>query len=205
MAEKKIKIIVAKPGLDGHDRGAKLLSRIFAEAGMEVVYTGIRQTPEMIVGEPMVYHVPGQESAPVPLRRHAPPHRGGSQRDGCAGQRDEQLCLQPQCRLVVTLQRVEEIPVPPIEKKLHQQLKKRDGNEKSGQGPGSPSRWAAPKVRGAPPESGKKMPLIRPRLLFGGHSSIGRNFAARRIHDRSSSPRDPCRLAIELIAVNAGG
>ncbi len=50
MARKhKIKIIVAKPGLDGHDRGAKLLSRIFAEAGMEVVYTGLRQTPEMIV------------------------------------------------------------------------------------------------------------------------------------------------------------
>jgi methylmalonyl-CoA mutase C-terminal domain/subunit len=46
---KKIKIIVAKPGLDGHDRGAKLLARIFAEAGMEVVYTGLRQTPEMIV------------------------------------------------------------------------------------------------------------------------------------------------------------
>jgi methylmalonyl-CoA mutase, C-terminal domain len=45
----KIKIIVAKPGLDGHDRGAKLLARIFAEEGMEVVYTGLRQTPEMIV------------------------------------------------------------------------------------------------------------------------------------------------------------
>lgn len=49
MADKKIRIIVAKPGLDGHDRGAKLLCRIFAEAGMEVVYTGLRQTPEMIV------------------------------------------------------------------------------------------------------------------------------------------------------------
>ncbi len=49
MTKKKIKIIVAKPGLDGHDRGAKLLCRIFAEAGMEVVYTGLRQTPEMIV------------------------------------------------------------------------------------------------------------------------------------------------------------
>ena len=48
MAKEKIKIIVAKPGLDGHDRGAKLLCRIFAEAGMEVVYTGLRQTPEMI-------------------------------------------------------------------------------------------------------------------------------------------------------------
>lgn len=46
---RKIKIIMAKPGLDGHDRGAKLLARIFAEAGMEVVYTGLRQTPEMIV------------------------------------------------------------------------------------------------------------------------------------------------------------
>ena len=40
---------MAKPGLDGHDRGAKLLARVFAEAGMEVVYTGLRQTPEMIV------------------------------------------------------------------------------------------------------------------------------------------------------------
>lgn len=45
----KVKIVVAKPGLDGHDRGAKLLARIFAEAGMEVIYTGLRQTPEMIV------------------------------------------------------------------------------------------------------------------------------------------------------------
>lgn len=47
--ERKIKVIIAKPGLDGHDRGAKLLARILAEAGMEVVYTGLRQTPEMIV------------------------------------------------------------------------------------------------------------------------------------------------------------
>ncbi len=47
--ERKIKVIIAKPGLDGHDRGAKLLARVLAEAGMEVVYTGLRQTPEMIV------------------------------------------------------------------------------------------------------------------------------------------------------------
>jgi methylmalonyl-CoA mutase C-terminal domain/subunit len=47
--ERRIKLIMAKPGLDGHDRGAKLLARVFAEAGMEVVYTGLRQTPEMIV------------------------------------------------------------------------------------------------------------------------------------------------------------
>jgi methylmalonyl-CoA mutase, C-terminal domain len=46
---KKVKVIMAKLGLDGHDRGAKLLSRVLAEAGMEVVYTGLRQTPEMIV------------------------------------------------------------------------------------------------------------------------------------------------------------
>ncbi|MGD9505630.1 MAG: cobalamin B12-binding domain-containing protein [Syntrophobacteraceae bacterium] len=48
-SNRKIKMVLAKPGLDGHDRGAKLLARIFAEAGMEVVYTGLRQTPEMIV------------------------------------------------------------------------------------------------------------------------------------------------------------
>jgi methylmalonyl-CoA mutase C-terminal domain/subunit len=42
-------VIVAKPGLDGHDRGAKVVARALAEAGMEVIYTGIRQTPEMIV------------------------------------------------------------------------------------------------------------------------------------------------------------
>jgi methylmalonyl-CoA mutase C-terminal domain/subunit len=47
--KKRIKVIMAKPGLDGHDRGAKLLARVMAEAGMEVVYTGLRQTPEMIV------------------------------------------------------------------------------------------------------------------------------------------------------------
>jgi methylmalonyl-CoA mutase C-terminal domain/subunit len=46
---KKIKVIIAKMGLDGHDRGAKLLCRVLAEAGMEVVYTGLRQTPEMVV------------------------------------------------------------------------------------------------------------------------------------------------------------
>ena len=48
MSERKIKVIVAKPGLDGHDRGAKVVARALRDAGMEVVYTGIRQTPEMI-------------------------------------------------------------------------------------------------------------------------------------------------------------
>ena len=47
--EKKIRVLVAKPGLDGHDRGAKVIARALRDAGMEVIYTGIRQTPEMIV------------------------------------------------------------------------------------------------------------------------------------------------------------
>jgi len=49
MAEKKIRVVVAKPGLDGHDRGAKVIARAFRDAGMEVIYTGLRQTPEQIV------------------------------------------------------------------------------------------------------------------------------------------------------------
>ncbi|HJX70244.1 MAG TPA: cobalamin B12-binding domain-containing protein [Dehalococcoidia bacterium] len=49
MAQKKIRVLVAKPGLDGHDRGAKVVARALRDAGMEVIYTGIRQTPEMIV------------------------------------------------------------------------------------------------------------------------------------------------------------
>jgi methylmalonyl-CoA mutase C-terminal domain/subunit len=47
-SEKKIRVLIAKPGLDGHDRGAKVVARALRDAGMEVVYTGIRQTPEMI-------------------------------------------------------------------------------------------------------------------------------------------------------------
>ncbi len=48
MDEKKIRVLVAKPGLDGHDRGAKVVARALRDAGMEVIYTGLRQTPEMI-------------------------------------------------------------------------------------------------------------------------------------------------------------
>lgn len=47
--DKKIRILVAKPGLDGHDRGAKVIAAAFRDAGMEVIYTGLRQTAEMIV------------------------------------------------------------------------------------------------------------------------------------------------------------
>src|SRR6202163_3183057 len=47
--EQKIRVLVAKPGLDGHDRGAKVIARALRDAGMEVIYTGLRQTPEQIV------------------------------------------------------------------------------------------------------------------------------------------------------------
>jgi methylmalonyl-CoA mutase C-terminal domain/subunit len=49
MPERKIRVLVAKPGLDGHDRGAKIIARALRDAGMEVIYTGLRQTPEAIV------------------------------------------------------------------------------------------------------------------------------------------------------------
>lgn len=49
MSENRIRVLLAKPGLDGHDRGAKVIARALRDAGMEVIYTGIRQTPEMIV------------------------------------------------------------------------------------------------------------------------------------------------------------
>jgi methylmalonyl-CoA mutase C-terminal domain/subunit len=49
MSEEKIRVLIAKPGLDGHDRGAKVIARALRDAGMEVIYTGLRQTPEMIV------------------------------------------------------------------------------------------------------------------------------------------------------------
>jgi methylmalonyl-CoA mutase C-terminal domain/subunit len=48
MTERKLRVLIAKPGLDGHDRGAKVIARALRDAGMEVVYTGLRQTPEMI-------------------------------------------------------------------------------------------------------------------------------------------------------------
>jgi methylmalonyl-CoA mutase C-terminal domain/subunit len=48
MSQRRIRVLVAKPGLDGHDRGAKVIARALRDAGMEVIYTGLRQTPEMI-------------------------------------------------------------------------------------------------------------------------------------------------------------
>ncbi|HUG01764.1 MAG TPA: cobalamin B12-binding domain-containing protein [Longimicrobiales bacterium] len=49
MSERKIRVLVAKPGLDGHDRGAKVIASAFRDAGFEVIYTGLHQTPEMVV------------------------------------------------------------------------------------------------------------------------------------------------------------
>ena len=51
MKNKNIRVVMAKPGLDGHDRGIKILARAFRDAGMEVIYLGLRQTPAMIVNE----------------------------------------------------------------------------------------------------------------------------------------------------------
>ena len=53
MSEPKIRVLVAKPGLDGHDRGAKVIATALRDAGMEVIYTGLRQTPEMVVNSAM--------------------------------------------------------------------------------------------------------------------------------------------------------
>jgi methylmalonyl-CoA mutase C-terminal domain/subunit len=49
MSDRRLRVLVAKPGLDGHDRGAKIIARALRDAGMEVIYTGLRQTPEQIV------------------------------------------------------------------------------------------------------------------------------------------------------------
>ena len=53
MSESKIRVLLAKPGLDGHDRGVKVIARALRDAGMEVIYTGLRQTPEQIVNAPL--------------------------------------------------------------------------------------------------------------------------------------------------------
>jgi len=57
--EKKIRLLIAKPGLDGHDRGAKIIARALSDAGMEVIYTGLHQTPEQIVAAALQEDVDG--------------------------------------------------------------------------------------------------------------------------------------------------
>ena len=59
MAERKIRVVVAKPGLDGHDRGAKIIARALRDAGFEVIYTGLHQTPEMVVATALQEDVDG--------------------------------------------------------------------------------------------------------------------------------------------------
>ena len=59
MSERKLRILIAKPGLDGHDRGAKVIARALRDAGLEVIYTGLHQTPEMIVAAAIQEDVDG--------------------------------------------------------------------------------------------------------------------------------------------------
>jgi len=59
LMSKQLRILIAKPGLDGHDRGAKVIARALRDAGMEVIYTGLRQTPEMIVESALQEDVDG--------------------------------------------------------------------------------------------------------------------------------------------------
>ena len=57
VSERPIKVLIAKPGLDGHDRGAKVLARGLRDEGFEVIYTGLRQTPEMVVSALSLIHI----------------------------------------------------------------------------------------------------------------------------------------------------
>jgi len=71
MPEQKIRILIAKPGLDGHDRGAKVVARALRDAGMEVIYTGLRQTPEMVAEAALQEDVDA-----VGLSNHSGAHMG---------------------------------------------------------------------------------------------------------------------------------
>ena len=62
MNERKVRVVVAKPGIDGHDRGAKIVARALRDAGFEVIYTGLHQTPEQVV-EILLYVLEGKLSA----------------------------------------------------------------------------------------------------------------------------------------------
>ena len=67
MRERVIRVLIAKPGLDGHDRGIKILARAFRDSGMEVIYLGLRQTPEMIVNAALEEDVAKLEDSSNPL------------------------------------------------------------------------------------------------------------------------------------------
>src|SRR5258708_35933756 len=92
MPEKKIRVLIAKPGLDGHDRGAKIIARALRDAGMEVIYTGLRQTPEMIASAAGQEDVDGIDRSILPGAPHT-------------------LC--PQLRHPVPEQRTDERPLVP--------------------------------------------------------------------------------------------
>jgi len=78
-SDAKIRVLIAKPGLDGHDRGAKVVARAFRDADMEVIYTGLRQTPEMIVSAAIQEAVTFVRSSLGRGQRFAlAPHGGGA-------------------------------------------------------------------------------------------------------------------------------
>ena len=74
MTDRKVRILVAKPGLDGHDRGAKVVARALRDAGFEVVYTGLRQTPEMVVTARSEERRVGKECEDLCRSRWSPYH-----------------------------------------------------------------------------------------------------------------------------------
>ena len=84
MSERKIRVLVAKPGLDGHDRGAKVIAAALRDAGMEVIYTGLHQTPEMVVSAAIQEDVDvlGATAAGIPAVLLVSP--GAPQPVGCA-------------------------------------------------------------------------------------------------------------------------
>src|SRR5580704_15028558 len=81
MTDRKLRILVAKPGLDGHDRGAKIVARALADAGYEVIYTGLHQTPEMIAAAAVQESADARRGRRRRLRRR---HRARRGRRGAA-------------------------------------------------------------------------------------------------------------------------
>src|SRR3954465_1076479 len=117
---RKLRVVIAKPGLDGHDRGAKVIARALRDAGMEVIYTGLRQTPEMIASAALQEdadciglsilsgghtHIPPRLPPPGHPPRRPPTHRAaadgiarrkGARRRAGGDWRDHSGCRHPQ-------------------------------------------------------------------------------------------------------------
>ena len=83
MSERKIRVLVAKPGLDGHDRGAKIIARALRDAGMEVIYTGLRQTPVMIASAALQEDVDAVGISILSANRCSPDERNRQNKCEC--------------------------------------------------------------------------------------------------------------------------